>query len=52
MRLEVYMGDLHKLQGLLLRTRMLGVALGLVHVDQGTRHIVKMTDYCQAHQWF
>ena len=44
MTLDVLIGDLHKLQGHLQGTMMLGVALGLVHVAHGTRHIVKMTD--------
>ena len=43
--LDVFMGGLHKLQGPLPGTKMLCVALGLVHVVHGTRHIVKMSDY-------
>ena len=43
MTLGVFMGNIHKLQGPLLMVRMLGVALGPVHVTHGTRHIVEMT---------
>ena len=34
MTLDVFMGNINKLQGPLLKVRMLGAALGLVHVAE------------------